>query len=255
MILLDKTMKIISSNPILSRVDFPTDDTLAIEDFRLFPFKSEIWVNHALIPVITSDNRVGYNDCTQALSILDDKTMTLTFAGQPTLDVTLNRKEKNWVYIELNNELYLFYSIHPYRILKLADAGTLEFRTVVHKQFGARLGDVGGFGTMVSFSTNPVEYDDRHLLTVIHQVDKRGSGRFYYHWGLLTEKDSLMPKMITSGPIITGLGARGKLKGICYVMSAIPGSTDITFYCGEGDTHVTRIAITRAKLDKLWTAL
>jgi len=255
-IALDENFKIKSSYPIKLLNNFPLQEDLAIEDFRIFCFKSKVWVNHALIPIEREiGQRAGYSECTQVLSILDAADRSLTLAGSPKLDFKPKRKEKNWVYLEHKDDLYLFYSFSPYRILKLVETSTLTFSTVVNQSVDSRLSDIGGFGTMVSFSTNLINYDDLYWLMVVHQVDASNGSRLYYHWGVLICKENLKPIKITSSPLFSGWGARGGLKGICYVMSVIIQNTDFVFFCGEGDEYLTRAIITKAKLDKMWSAL
>lgn len=252
---LNDNLQVKSSYAIHLLHNYPAQDDLAIEDFRIFSFESKIWVNHVLIQIERDSTQIGYRECTQALSILDPVKMSLTLLGNPKLDFIPNRKEKNWVYVEHNGDLYLFYSFYPYHVLKLVDASTLTFKTVVDQCFDSRLEDIGGFGTLVSFSANPIGYDNQHWLLVVHQIDTSNKKRLYYHWGVLVEKGSFTPMKITSAPLFSGLGARGRLKGVRYVMSVINRNTDYIFFCGEGDDHLTRITISKAKLDKMWSAL
>jgi hypothetical protein len=48
-----------------------------------------------------------------------------------------------------------------------------------------------------------------------------------------------MPVKITSKPIFSGFGARGKLTGIRYISSVIKIDKEIIFFAGEGDIYVT----------------
>lgn len=254
-IILDDKLHVKSSYVIESLHNFPVQDELAIEDFRVFRYQSRILVNHPLIFIERRGQQIGYRECSQALSVLDPVTRSLTYLGSPKLDLPLNPKEKNWVYIEADADLYLFYSLAPYRVLKLVDASSLAFETIIDQQSDSRLGDIGGFGTLVSFSTNPVEYDAHHWLLVVHQVDTSNNERLYYQWGVLIEKATLQPAKITSTPLCSGFGARGRLRGIRYVMSAIAVDDAFILFSGEGDDHSTRMSLSRNKLEKMWATL
>ena len=176
-----------------------------------------------------------------------------TYLGAPKLDFDIQPKEKNWVFIEHNGQLYLFYSFHPFRVLKLENLSSLSFSTILDRQLNPKLGDIGGFGTFVSYSTNPVDYDDQHFLTLIHQCDPKGAGRLYYQWGVLLDKNSLLPMRITSAPLFSGIGARGPLMGVLYVMSVIKFENDFLFLNGEGDSFVTYTKLPKGRLDGLWS--
>lgn len=234
---------------------FPVEDDLEIEDFRLFRFEDRIWANHNVIQVERTAHQTGYSAARVCLSHLDPVNLSLTFCGYPELDFDVQPKEKNWMFIEHLGDLYLLYSFHPYRVLKLVDRQTLRFSTIIDQPLGPDLGDIGGFGTFVSYSTNPIHYDDRHFLLLVHQVDPNGMGRLYYHWGVLIDKASMYPVKVTAKPLFSGIGARGTLRGVIYVMSVVVERGNFTFYNGEGDTYLSRTTISKDKLDRLWREL
>ncbi len=234
---------------------FPVEDDLEIEDFRLFHFEDRIWVNHNVIQVQRNAHQTGYSAAKVCLSHLDPTEPSLTFCGYPQLDFDVQPKEKNWMFIERQGDLYLLYSFHPYRVLKLVDREALRFSTIINQPFGPELSDIGGFGTFVSYSTNPIHYDDQHFLLLVHQVDPNGMGRLYYHWGVLIDKTSLYPVKVTTDPLFSGTGARGILRGVVYVMSVVAQQNDFIFYNGEGDTYLSYTTISKDKLDRLWRQL
>ncbi|ETX05505.1 MAG: hypothetical protein ETSY2_22540 [Candidatus Entotheonella gemina] len=248
----DKHHRVKESCEVQNLYDFPVQDDLEIEDFRLFRFENQIWVNHNIIQVERTAHQTGYMAAMVCLSHLDSDNKSLTFQGYPQLDFDIQKKEKNWVFTEFNGDLYLFYSFHPYRVLKLIDRQTLTFSTMINQPLGSQLSDIGGYGTFVSYSTNPVDYDEQHLLLLIHQVDPKGMGRLYYHWGVLIDKVTMYPAKITAAPLFSGIGARGLLRGVIYVMSVIAQQDTFLFYCGEGDTYLSRTQISKDKLDSLW---
>ncbi|ETW96032.1 MAG: hypothetical protein ETSY1_28235 [Candidatus Entotheonella factor] len=249
---LDTHHHIKESDVVQNLHDFPEQDELELEDFRLFRFEDKIWVNHNIIRVQRTAHQTGYTASMVSLSQFDPDHKSLTFQGYPQLDFDVQKKEKNWVFADFNGELYLFYSFHPYRVLKLIDRQTLVFSTIIDQPLDPQLSDIGGYGTFVSYSTNPVDYDEQHWLLLIHQVDPQGMGRLYYHWGVLIDKATMYPVKITAAPLFSGLGARGLLKGVIYVMSVIAQQNEFIFYCGEGDTYLSRTKISKDKLDSLW---
>ena len=160
--------------------------------------------------------------------------------------------EKNWVYFEHCGDLYLIYSFSPYRLLRLTNPEKLCFSTVFNESFGQKLADLGDFKTMVSLSTNPIDYDDRHWLLMVHQIKRTTAERYYYHWAVLIDKDTLLPSRITSEPVLTGTGARGRRPGILYIASAIAQGADFVLFSGEGDAYATRCSVARSTLEKKW---
>ncbi len=126
---------------------------------------------------------------------------------------------------------------------------------MINQPLGPELSDIGRFGTFVSYSTNPVDYDEQHFLLLIHQIDPHRMGRLYYHWGVLIDKATMYPAKVTATPLFSGIGARGKLRGVIYVMSVIPQQHEFIFYCGEGDTYLSRTRMSKDKLESLWLAL
>lgn len=250
---LDQESRVQKSYPIHQLNDFPSDDDLELEDFRLFRFHREFWVNHNLIRTERNKDYVGYSASFPSLSRLDPKRKTLTFLGYPQVDFPTQCKEKNWSFIQHNNDLYLFYSAHPYRVLKLTDRESLTFSTVINQTVNPALDDIGGFGTMVSFSINPIPYDDQHFFLLIHQVDPKGFGRLYYHWGVLIDKNSLYPTKVTFSPLFSGLAARGRVKGVIYTTSVVNRGADFIFYGGEGDTYVSYAQLSKPQLDIQWS--
>lgn len=253
---LDEEMRVRSSRIIRLAEGFPDATNVGFEDFRMFERRGEIWVNHGMISLVRmhscASNYVGATPC---LSRLDPDGGQLEFLGFPKTDFEVGKIEKNWMFFEQNDDLYLVYSLSPYRLLRLTDREELTFSSVVDRDLGPKLKDIGGYGSMVSLSTNPINYDDEHLLMLVHQIQRRGVDRFYHHWGMLLGKESLMPEKITARPLFSGMGARGRRAGIVYVSSALPKGEDFEFFMGEGDAYVTRRSMTRAAIESQWCEL
>lgn len=239
---LNKNLKI--ENPRITTVSgYSETGIFNIEDFRLFQHKEKLMVNHTAI--LDSENRI----IRSVLSCLNPEKGELDFYGIPQLDFQIKNTEKNWVYASGDkNECFLFYSINPYHVLYTGDLSSLKFNTIINRQYNNQLKDPGRFGSLVSFSANPVEIDNENWLQIIHQVKNTSFGRVYYHWGLLTNKKTKTPKKITQNPLFSGLGARGKLSGLRYISSIVLAEDQILFFAGEGDKYITCCKIPLQKI-------
>jgi len=251
---LDHEMYATSSHAVKNLDGFSKVGRVGYEDFRMFRYNEEIWVNHSMVPLIKKNACVWtFHETKPCLSRLESDYECLTFLGHPQLDFPVNQIEKNWIYLESDGELLLFYSFSPLRVLKLTDRAELRFSTVINHALPTPLGDIGGYGTMVSFSTNPIEYDENHLLLVVHQIERsRWVDRCYHQWGILLDKISLLPSKYSAKPLFDSLGARGRMAGILYVASVINMNDDFIFFCGEGDAYITRVTVSKKELDELW---
>lgn len=250
-----KTLETEDSFVVSDLKDFPNTDDFAIEDFRLFEWKKKKMVNHSWIVKGQTADRIDQTIVKSALSVFDENNKSLQFLGFPKVDFETRDTEKNWVYKEQDNQLILFYSVNPYRVLKLTEKTNFEFHTVINQSLQNKLKDPGGFGSLVSFSTNPIEFDDRHLLVITHQFKIRITGRWYVHWAALIDKKTLLPVQITSKPIFTGAGARGRVPGYRYISSILKVNDEILFFAGEGDVYVTVTKKPIGKLKKLFVEL
>lgn len=227
---------------------FTNNDDYALEDFRLFNWKEKKMVNHSLMHKSMMDGNINLTSVNSALSVFDEKDNVLKFCAIPKLDFPIQEFEKNWVYKENGNQLFLFYSVNPYIVLSLEDEESFTFKTIINRQLSDKIKDPGGFKTMVSFSTNPIDYDDRNWLIIIHQIKFRLTARYYNHWAVLIDKSTLLPIQITSKPIFSGMGARGRIPGIRYISSILKDDDSIFFFAGEGDMYVT---VTKKKISEI----
>ncbi|OWK74510.1 hypothetical protein CBW16_03630 [Flavobacteriaceae bacterium JJC] len=237
--LLDQKTHIQEKHIITDILDFPMDERWAIEDTRMFWWKGRKMVNHSLVmigPVDGVDNQVSVKS---ALSVLENEAKTFRFCGFPQVDFPVQNFEKNWVYKEWENELLLFYSISPFRVLRLENENNLEFKSIINQPLSSKITNPGGFGTMVSFSANPVDFDENYWLMIVHQIDNKISGRCYYHWAVLINKATVIPERMSSKPVFSGMGARGRTPGVRYISSVLRVGDEILFFAGEGDVHVT----------------
>lgn len=247
--LLDRDLlKTERSDVITQLIGYPDTDDYEIEDFRLFNWRGRKMINHSVLTKGRTEGNIRLKSVCSALSFLDVDEKTLRFCGIPKLDFPVKKFEKNWVYKENDIQLLLFYSIYPFKVLELKNEKDFSFKTVINKQLTNTINDPGGFGTMVSFSTNPIDFDNGHWLLIIHQVKNKFTGRCYFHWGVLIDKSTLLPTKITSKPLFSGLGARGRRPGIRYISSILKTENEILFFAGEGDVYVT---VTKRKIQEL----
>ena len=248
-LLLDKnTLEVVAQNVVPSVLGFPQEFDWAIEDTRLFYWKGKKMVNHSLVVKGEIQGHLNQTGVRSAVSVFDDKEKSLRFCALPHLDFPLQNFEKNWVYKESNSNLYLFYSLNPYKVLILENEKTFTFKTLLDQQFDWKLKNPGNLKTMVSFSTNPIDFNEENFLIVVHQIDNKISGRCYFHWAVLIDKKSLLPVKISSKPIFSGMGARGRTPGIRYISSILKTENEILFFAGEGDVCVT---VTKMKISEI----
>lgn len=254
--LLDKnTGEILEEDTITKILGFDESLDFAIEDLRMFSWKGKKMSNHSLVIRGEIAGALNQTSVFSALSVLNEKEKTFSFHGIPHLDFPVQNIEKNWVYQEKKDDLFLFYALNPYCVLKLEDVENLRFKTLINQQFTNKLNNPGGFGTMVSFSTNPIHFDEKYWLLIVHQIENKISGRCYHHWAVLLYKETLLPEKITSKPIFSGMGARGKTPGVRYISSILKVENEILFFAGEGDVYVTVTKRNVAEMETLFINL
>lgn len=229
-----------------------SDKKLMLEDFRLFYFQDKILVSHTLIKVqkkwITKYYPVAY----QALSELDLSQNKLKYLGKIQLDYPVTLIEKNWVYFEKNNELYFIYSFSPFRVFKLENRNELQFHEIIYKNMN-HLNFLGGFAEIISLSTSPIEYDKDNYLLLIHKCKNKKEGkRIYYHWGVLLDRNTFLPRQISINPLFIGGNARGMMPGVIFVMSVTQHENNFYFTYGESDSHACIVKIAKSELDQIW---
>lgn len=250
-----KSLKTEENAVVTNLIGFPNAEDYEIEDFRLFKWKGKIMVNHSLVTKGKVDGFINQKEVRSALSVFDEKEKTLQFCTVPRVDFHVQNFEKNWVYKENGNQLLLFYSLNPYKILLLEEEESFIFKTIINQNLTGKLSDPGGFGTLVSLSTNPIDFDEKHWLIIIHQINHRFTGRCYFHWAVLIDKATFLPVKITSKPLYSGMGARGRTPGIRYISSILKVGNEILFFAGEGDVYVTVTKKTLKEIESLFVNL
>lgn len=238
----------------VSQVGYPAGCSTS-EDYRLFEYRGRLLVNHPVTPTGSLPDRIDR----QVLAELDPDRATLRYLGTPLPDFPVRRQEKNWVYHVDDDQLRLFYSINPFLVLTRtgdgSDDSVWDFRTMLRQDTPGALRDPGGLGARVSFSTNPVLYDDHHLLVFVHQHVNEGNMRRYRHWAALVHRRTCQPAFISKWPVFDGITARGRVRGVLFLMSTLADGDDFMVYAGEGDSYFSRGTLRRAELEPNWRRL
>ncbi len=249
---LDRSLRLQSAEPVQLGPDFPTERK-AFEDFRLYRHDNRIFVHGVQAEIEILPDKITYWETRQWHAELDVERRVLTGFSHPQLDLPLAGAEKNWCYFVSGEHLYLLYSFAPFVLLR--STGGLQFETVIRQPLSPALADLGGFTARLSLGTNPVPYDRDHLFLMIHKFDMVDDERRYFHWAVLLDRETLLPRKISSVPLFVGGKARGVLPGIIYVMAAVERQGEMFFSLCESDSHASFLTVPTRELDALWTDL
>ncbi len=225
-----------------------------IEDFRLFSFRNEIYSNFAMTSVLGRPPQQGRRVEASALTTrvglarLEPDGDGLQFIGEPRLDRPTTRVEKNWAMFEAQGKVHLIYSFQPYRLLRADRWPTPEFTSVREQEL--RLPPDTLPTASLRNSVNPADYDDDHLLHVVHAVfpTKR-----YVFWAVLIDKSTLLPVRVSARPLVGGWHSAPA--SIVYVTAVVAGPDEIEIYGGLNDSSVGRWTLRRDLLDANWQPL
>ncbi len=229
-----------------------------IEDMRLFRWRGHIYSNHAMVEPVHARRpekhpfRLEEIRFSMAISKLDIQACTLSFVSAITVDFAVTQHEKNWVFFEKDDELYAIYSAGPqFIILKLQDHSTWHMQThlAIHVTW-PRLPFLYGD---LRCSINPIIYDDKHFLCVIH---KKMPGPSYVFWAVLLNRVSLRPAFIASIPLVRWHSPFDMLsRKLEYITSAIAFPERIMFFAGVNDRKMASASVERAELDSCWVSI
>ena len=247
----DHDLRLEGASEIQTFKHLPEDDDIGIEDFRMFKFKDKIYINHALCYKLGEG---GYLRAKQCLSSLDLEKKEITYLGEPDVDFPVSAIEKNWSYFEHESELYLLYSLSPYVLLKATRWPELSFETVIRREIDTNQFQEEVFPTVLSLSTNAIDYDADHLLVIVHKFVII-EHRMYAHWAVLLDKESLLPVKISSRPFICGGNARGMFPGIVYTTAVVDCGDSVIVFNGESDLQCSYAKISKKRLDSCWVDL
>jgi len=249
---LDSAHRIAKTQAVeLENADLPSP--CRIEDFRLFRFHGKIIANHVVISPAESAKpvdaalRLDQLQTRIGISVLDPVERKLRWHGWPAIDRTTSQTEKNWAMFTAGEDLHLLYSFSPYILLRCTDWPKLRFETVVNTSISAPF---SGDGLTLRNSINPIDYDDRHLLHVVHRVYP---GKQYTFWPVLIKKKTLRPARVGSRPL--ACGGRSHTASILYLSSALAAQSHVDFFFGLDDAALGWSRVTREQLDSNWVTL
>ena len=224
-----------------------------LADFRLFQYRNQILSNHYVI-MGTKGNvfrrgeiRPELLKTRMGISLVDFSRGELKFLGIPNIGRKLNLIEKNWAFFEHEEELYLIYSFNPYHLLRARRWSDLDFETVLQKDLVIPLSDGELF---FRNSANPVEYDDEYFLHVVHN---KYPGPKNVFWAVLIDKETLLPKKITSRPLLRGW--QSSPAQFIYACSIVPRERDILIFGGINDSSIGIWNISRTSLEACWNSI
>ena len=223
------------------------------EDYRLFSYRGRCLCSHSLITPPAGQSardlplRLEDLDTRVAVSELDYAKRELRLVGEPQSDFKLNKTEKNWAFFASGEDLMVIYSMVPYRLLRSRDWPTLAFRTELEVKLALPF---GADGRSIRNSINPVVYDERHFLHIVHKVYPN---KQYVFWALLIDRQTLLPAFALDRPLVRA-GA-SVAAAIVYACSAIAGPEAVLVFAGVDDCGSGYWRLDRKELDAHWRAL
>lgn len=231
----------------------PDSATHRLEDFRLFRFRQNTFVNCSVItspeehPEKNHPVRPERLRARVALVQLEVATPRLTWLGLPTVDLALAETEKNWGFFGDDDRLFLLYSFAPYRLLRARNWPVLDFVTEISEEISL---PIDGDGLTLRNSINPVDYDTRHWLHIVHKVYP---GKQYSFWAVLLNKETLRPVRLSARPLARSWHSAAA--SIIYCCAALVDAEAVRLFAGWDDSSTALAVIPRARLDSEWTDL
>jgi predicted GH43/DUF377 family glycosyl hydrolase len=220
------------------------------EDFRVFAHQGQIYSNHSAIRYGSEhgDSSLVRPERLQTavwISRFEPEMAMLTPLGAPKLDRPVASVEKNWAMFSTGDRVHLIYSFTPYRLFS-ATVSELSFAAAVERPLRLPLPQDGLY---LRNSINPIVWDERHLLHIVHKVfpDKR-----YVFWAILIDRQSLLPTKITRRPLLSG---RSSSASITYACSALCQADELLLFGGVDDCAIGAWRMRKAALDSQWIAI
>lgn len=240
----------VSHSVAVSQEGMPDPPRHRHEDFRVFEYRGSIYTNHSVTSYVERDPtrseplRLDDMQTRVGLSCLDPVKGRLTWKGFPKIDRALARIEKNWAIFTDGDRVFLLYSFAPFILLSARGDDVLEFTTILEAKVEA---PCAADGAVLRNSINPVLYDDRHWLHVVHRVfpDKQ-----YAFWAVLIDRTTLLPTKVSGRPLARGWHSYPA--SILYLCSALAGPHDVRFFSGLDDSATAVATVPRTRLDAEW---
>ena len=246
-----------------------------IEDLRLFTYQEQTYAIGALIlsraryrtwlPEITAEaaahNTIDDMLVVQALGRLDPIRADLVFHHCPVLERVVDPEgtedllprgfEKNWVVYQKDEQLYLFYSVQPWRIFE-ADHEMKYWHLVEDCSVPFPASIQGPLRN----SAHPFPLDEHHIGLVVHR--RRQDTYVYDQYLIVLSSETLRPLKISAEPILSvnaeavGLdqGFR-KNPGVCYISSVLNHGENTYFFFNLFDSRTCVLSAATIELLEL----
>lgn len=216
----------------LNIIDIIKLDTIGnfkrIEDFRIFSHKGNLYSNHILIDF--------NNNIIPVISKIDIEKRKMFILGKIKLNLKLKNVEKNWVFFEKNNKLYLIYSVNPMVVFEI-DIEDLT-STKIKDEFFDLDWSINGY---LSSSTNPIKISNNRYIMGIHTRDSHS----IYHQGFLTFDDEFNIIKSSKFPYASGGDIDVIHKNVIYTSSIFLDGNKLICFAGDGDTKTISIKISK----------
>jgi predicted GH43/DUF377 family glycosyl hydrolase len=204
-----------------------------VEDFRLFKYKDRLYSNHILIDM----NR----NIKPVISEINLENKTLSLIGTVNLDFKIKEVEKNWVFFEKRDKLYLIYSPNPMIVYEI-NIEDLSSQNIKNEKFEIDW-KIEGY---LSSSTNPIKISDDRYIMGIHTRDENS----VYHQGFLIFDNNFNIIKTSDKPYISGGDFNVIHENVIYTSSMLLDKNLICF-AGDGDTKTISIEIKNNKWKEL----
>lgn len=206
---------------------FEKPENIRYEDFRLFMWnltvgQPTVMISHSSIIGNLKDGMT----CVPNISYIGVGNVIMN-CGTFEMPFDINKIEKNWGFIGEGDDLFIIYSLSPYRIFKVFAGKCNELSTKpislnwFHKSF-------------ISNSTNPILIGDHYLL-FFHSKENG----IYHHGAALIDAKSKEITHYTRNSIKLRTYADGFQPGLLYLSGSVylPKLNRIRLFIGEGDSH------------------
>lgn len=226
------------------------DTVWRFEDFRLFRWRDEIYVNFVRFSYPVNMNHFMTTtspNCRMMVGKLDLERRIIHTIREPKVDLTLQSQEKNWVFFEKSDDLYLIQSSRPFSLLKLHDPLNFSFKLIRHSEMSLPQLD------NLHSSCNPIDYSRTHLLYFAHHKNK--SEMDYTIFPILLNKLTLKVEYQTRRPLFYGGNLSHKTSGydkVLFVSSITVDDLKVTLWAGHRDLETRIFEIPRSQLDSEW---
>jgi len=220
-----------------------------VEDFRLVP---NSFLKNSPIPFenylctfsLIENNQQDSMTCKIGVARLGSA-ISFPFISTIELDRSVNKVEKNWSVICNGEDMYVIYSLSPYKVFKFNDDKKI-FCELAIKEPNLRWFHHGQF---ICNSTHPVLIDGYYLM-FFHTKENM----VYYHGAVLINAETLEIEYYTKNSIELPLRNDGMHKGLHYVSGcAYVAATDsVRLYVGENDSHSVTVDFDK---NELFTAI